>query len=87
MLESWKEPRWAIDHRGMSGVMGSVAFWLGLVFVVVGIIAEAKNTALGLEPMSWFLLAIAAFVLGLAYSLWCLIGLYFHVRETKSKKE
>jgi hypothetical protein len=34
---------------------------------VLGIIGDAANATLGLEPMSWFLLAIGAFVAGISF--------------------
>ena len=39
---------------------------LGLLLALIGIIADASDTALGLETMSWFLLAIFFSVSGVA---------------------
>ena len=39
-----------------------VTTWAGIVCVVLGIIGDAANMKLGLEPMSWFLLAIVFFL-------------------------
>jgi hypothetical protein len=36
-----------------------------MIFAVIGLIAAAMNRALGLEPLYWFLLAIAAFLAGI----------------------
>ncbi len=37
---------------------------LGVIFVIIGVVAEALDITLVLEPMSWFLLAIFFGVLG-----------------------
>lgn len=36
-----------------------ISLWMFFVFLLLGIISDATNITLGLEPMSWFLLAIA----------------------------
>jgi hypothetical protein len=38
---------------------------LGVVFIILGIIGDATNKALGLEATHWFILAIAFWVWGL----------------------
>ena len=43
---------------GVSMVLAHVCWLLGLVFAVLGVIGDAVNITLGLEPMSWFLMAI-----------------------------
>lgn len=47
------------------GLMGHIFFLLGIVFVILGIISDLIDVALGLEPMTWLLLAIAVFLAGL----------------------
>jgi len=42
-----------------------ICWLLGAVFAVLGLVAGAMNTTLGLEPMIWLLLAIAAFLAGI----------------------
>ena len=39
---------------------GDVCQYLSFIFVVLGVIGDALNITLGLESMSWFLLAIVA---------------------------
>jgi len=41
-------------------LMGLICQYLGFLFVALGIIGDALNVKLGLESMSWFLLAIVA---------------------------
>jgi hypothetical protein len=43
-----------------SGLWGDVCWFLSVIFAILGIIGDAINATLGLEPMSWFLLAVVA---------------------------
>ena len=45
------------DVKRCAWVAGTLSL-LSLVFALIGIIGEVLNITLGLEPMSWFLLAI-----------------------------
>ena len=40
--------------------MGLISQYLSFIFAALGVISDASNINLGLEPMSWFLLAIVA---------------------------
>jgi len=40
--------------------------WLGLLCLIVGIVADAINTTLGLETIHWFIMTIAFWLWGLA---------------------
>ena len=48
-----------------TGLQGHICWILGVVFAVLGIIAGATNTALGLGPIAWLVLALVAFVAGI----------------------
>jgi hypothetical protein len=48
----------------------------GLLFVAIGVIGDVLNITLGLEPMSWFLLAIFAVLLTIIPHMHVLIGKY-----------
>ena len=50
---------------------------LGMIFLVVGIIADAINVTLGLETTHWFLLALAFFIWGL----WAWLTAYHAAKE------
>jgi hypothetical protein len=54
---------------------------------VLGIVADAANVALGLEPTSWLLLAIFACVAGMPAWLTWAISMHLLGVEAKSKKE
>ncbi len=71
---------------GVSGLCGHISFFLGVIFAVLGVIGDAANVSLGLEPISWLLLAIAAFVISaIGYFSWGVV-VYVDAIEAKSKK-
>jgi hypothetical protein len=39
--------------------------YLGIAFLLVGIISDAINEVLGLEPTNWFIMSIAFFIVGI----------------------
>lgn len=79
------DPKSIIDIGGYH-LMGSRIFSiLGLIFAVLGIIGDAMNTTLGLEPISWFLLAIGFFVAGVAPCIGWAITVY--LKSTEAKRE
>ena len=55
------------------------------VFAVLGVIADAANTSLGLSPMTWLLLAIAAFAASAASFISWAVAWY--LKNTEDKKE
>ncbi len=57
--------------------MNTIFICLGIVAVLMGIISDAINRTLGLEPTSWFLLAIGFWILGIF--IW-FVG-YFSAKE------
>ena len=85
-MEMWTEPRFTKRNRGSMGIMGGIATWLGVAFVIVGVIGEANATVIGLDSTSWFLLAIASLIFSLGCWLGWAVGIYLHAKETESKK-
>ena len=63
-----------------------ICWWLGAVFAILGIIAGAMNSALGLQPMYWLLLAIAAFLAGIPMLLTWALAIHSLGIEGESKK-
>ena len=45
--------------------MHDVSIYLGIAFIVMGIVSDAMNKALGLESTNWFILAVAFWVSGI----------------------
>ena len=61
------QPHWADRDKMKAGLSGSgktahIYWFLAAIFAILGIIGDAVNLTLGLEPMSWFLLSIATFL-------------------------
>jgi hypothetical protein len=61
-FKSRKEIEDALDPMGFGF---HVTSWLGIVFVILGVISDAVNITLVLEPMIWLLLSIAIFLAGI----------------------
>ena len=75
--------------RGKAGWMrwwGASCWILGVVFAVLGVIGDAMNATLGLEAMSWFMLAIAAFVAGISWYIGWAVAVYLDAIEAKKKE-
>ena len=47
-----------------SGLWGHILWFLGVIFAILGIIGDATNATLGLEPLSWLVLAAVVVLLG-----------------------
>ena len=84
MWESWNNHEW-IASKGKSWVMlGGLCWILGVIFAVLGIIADIANTKLGLTPTSWLLLAVAVLVISAIWYLSWAVAV--HIDAIKSKK-
>ena len=66
---------------------GEVVQLLGILFAALGIIGDALNITLVLEPMSWFLLAIFASVGAIGPTLHLVLAKHLLGIEAESKKE
>ena len=66
--------------------IGHILWLLGGIFAVLGIIGDAANLILGLEPMSWFLLAVAAYVASIAPFIEWGLAWYLKTRNLKQPK-
>jgi len=87
MEKRWKDRKRIMAAGGVWTVWGGVCWILGVVFAVLGVVGEAMNITLGLEPMSWLLLAIAAFVASIPEYLGWAVAVYLSTAEAKSEKE
>jgi hypothetical protein len=65
----------------------SVLEYLSFLFAALGIIGDALNTTLILEPMSWFLLAIFASVHAIIPAMHRVVAKHLLGIEAESKKE
>ena len=67
------------------GLQGHICWFLGVVFAVLGLIAGAMSTTIGLEPTHWLLLSIAAFVAGIP--MWLTWAMARRILGIEPKKE
>ena len=58
----WEDREQMRASLGKNGRWAHMWWYLAVIFAILGIISDAVNAPLGLEPISWFLLAIVAFV-------------------------
>ena len=70
----------------MWAMLGGACWILGVVFAILGIVADAMNSTLGLESISWLLLAIAAFVVSAIWYLSWAVAVYLRATEAKKKE-
>ena len=63
----WENREYIKAGLGKSGMGAHVCWFLGIIFTVLGIIADAANITLGLTSVSWFLLAIVTLVVGIMW--------------------
>ena len=66
---------------------GSVGQYLSFLFAALGVIGDALNTTLGLDSLSWFLLAIFASVHAIVPHVHLVVAKHLLGIETESKKE
>jgi hypothetical protein len=66
---------------------GSIFQYFSFLFVALGVIGEALNTTLGLDSISWFLLAIFASLHGVVPHMHVVLAKHLLGIEAESKKE
>ena len=71
--------------------VGRFLWWIGVVCILLGVIGTIVYLAFditpGLEPISWFLLAIAFFVASIPNFIGWAVAVHLDTIEAKSKKE
>jgi hypothetical protein len=67
--------------------LANAVMLLGFLFLALGIISDSLKTTIGLEPMSWFLMAIFCMVGSINPKLHVVAGKHLLGIETESKKE
>ena len=68
-----------------TGAWGHYCWFLGMIFAVLGIIADAANVTLGLTSTSWFLLAGVTFLAGIPFFIG--MAMIWYLKTTDRKKE
>jgi len=75
------DPKEIIGAAGYHLLLSRIFFILGIIFAALGIISDAMDNSLGLEPMSWFLLAIGVFVAGIVPCVGWAVAVYLKAIE------
>ena len=83
MTRLWEDRKRIVASIGVQGLWGHISFFLGIVFAVLGVIGDAANVTLGLDPISWFLLAIVASVLSIPWFIGLAMAWYLSTTEAK----
>jgi hypothetical protein len=83
MARHWEDREKMRAGIGSGGQWGHNLWYLAAVFAILGIIADAINSPLGLEAMSWFMLAIATFLASITFFIGWAVSWYL---ETTAKK-
>ena len=66
---------------------GVICQYACFIFAALGVIGDTLNITLGLEPMSWFLLAIAAGLNAIIGHMHVVVAKHLLGKEAESKKE
>ena len=87
MGKSWNDREKILAAGGGWMVMAHVFSLLGIVFALLGVVSDAINVTLGLESISWFLLAIASMLFSLPAFIGWHSALHLDAMEAKGKKK
>jgi len=85
--QPFKNREHVIAEIRLCALAGGVGQLLSFPFVALGVISDALNITLGLEPMSWFLLAIIALCAAIVPHMHLVVAKHLLGIEAESKKE
>ena len=85
MTSHWEDHEKVRAGVGPAGKMGHVCWFLGVLFALLGVIADAANTSVGLEAISWLLLSIIAFLASVTFFISWGVAWYLRSIEDKNK--
>ena len=83
MARHWEDREKMIASLGASALWAHILWFLAAIFAILGVVADAINGTLGLAAMSWFLLAIAAFLASITYFIGWAVSWYLKTTEAK----
>jgi len=86
MARHWADREKVRANLSTSGTWAHYLWFFAIIFVVLGIVADALNSAIGLESMSWFMLAIAALLASITYFIGWAVSWYLVITEAKKKE-
>ncbi len=82
----WEDREQLKASLGSSGMSAHICWFLGIIFAILGVIGDAANATLGLEPTSWFLLAIVALLVSITMFFGMGLAWYLITTDTKKKE-
>ena len=83
MARHWENREYLKGGIGKGGMLAHVLLFLGVVFAVLGIIADAGSGSLGLSATSWFLLAIFVMLAAITFFMGWMVGWYLRTVDKK----
>jgi hypothetical protein len=86
-LQRFKNREHIIAEIRRCALAGSVSQYLSILFAALGVIGDASNVKLGLDPTAWFLLAIFATVHAIVPHLHLVVAKHLLGIEAENKKE
>jgi len=85
--KSWNDRKKILASGSGWMMMGHICAFVGIAFLLLGVISDAINATLGLEPTSWLLLAILAMLFGIPAFIGWHSALHLDATEAKREKE
>jgi hypothetical protein len=83
MAKHWEDREYLKGGIGKGGMLAHMLWFLGAVFAVLGIIADAGGGSLGLSATSWFLLAIFTVLISITFFMGWMVGWYLRTVDKK----
>jgi hypothetical protein len=85
--KSWNDRKKILASGGGWMMMAHYSTFVGMAFLLLGVISDAINSTLGLEPTSWLLLAIFAMLFSIPSFIGWHSALHLDATEAKREKE
>jgi hypothetical protein len=85
--KSWNDRKKILASGGGWMMMAHISGFVGMAFLLLGVISDAINTTLGLEPTSWLLLAILAMLFSIPSFIGWHSALHLDAMTSKRGKE
>ena len=85
MWGRWNNHEWIVSMGSKWSMWGGLCWTVGIIFALLGIIADAANADLGLLPTSWFLLAVVSLVASTAWYIGWAVAVYIDAAKKQKK--
>jgi hypothetical protein len=85
--QAFKSRDQVMDEIRKCGMVGNISQYLCFVFAALGVISDALKITIGLESMSWFLLAIVFGLNGIVSHMHTVVAKHLLGIEAESKRQ